>query len=219
MQLISVHIARSVWLFPTEGLNPRGLETRSLLGAIKDRYAFQKVPDSPEDISQPSGGLEFLGGSFLYDQQQIQIVSLKIFNDGLIAETRYTTEASDAVLDDALNYAVHSFGWTFNQNMVKRKAYYSELVVEGSLNINLISDKLQRISSLLPARSATNRFTAISLRFGVDPTVDGGTNVPQFVIEKRAGVSFTDDRYFCQAPMTTSEHLEILAEVEKIISE
>jgi hypothetical protein len=218
MHLVHVNVAKSVWLFPTEGLNPRGLDSRALLTTVKDRYAFQKAPSSPEDITQASGGLEFLGGSFDYQDQKIILTALKIFSDGIIAETKHTTDASDAVIDDALNLAVQGYGWMFNPSMIKRKAYYSELVVDGGFDISSVSNKLERISGMLSDQTPKNPFRVAGLRFGVDATIDGGANIPQFVIERRAGISFASDRYFSQAPMTTDKHLQFLTEVEKILT-
>lgn len=215
MQMVNVNVARSVWLFPTEELNPLGLDSRALLGAIKERYAFQKVPASPEDITPTSGGLEFVNGVFSFEEQNITITALKLFTDGLIAETKHTTDASDAILRDALKFAVDSFGWRFDENQVRRKSYYSELVVDGKLNFGVVSNKLQRIAKLLSDRSPKNPFTISGVRFGVDPTIDGGDKIPQFLIERRAGFSFTEDRYYSQAPNTTKRHFELLTEIEK----
>ena len=218
MRLINVSIARSVWLFPTDGLNPLGLDSLALLIAVKERYAFQKAPSTPEDITPASGGLEFLNGSFEYEEKKIMLTALKIFGDGVIAETKHNTDASDALLEDVLKYAVDSFGWKFDESMVKRKAYYSELVMDGKLTISGVSDKLQRISNLLSEDRPRNPFSVAGVRFGVDPTVEGDSNIPQFVIDRRAGVSFAEDRYFCQAPFTTEGHLQLLGEIEKVIN-
>ncbi len=217
MHLINVSVARSVWLFPTEDMNPRGLDIRPLLGALQQRYVFQKSPSSVEDFSG-SGGLEFGAGGFGFKDELIAITALKIFSDGLIAETKHSTAASDAVLQDAITFAVERFGWSFDDAMVNRKAYFSEIVVKANVDISGAGAKLQKIADLLSGRSPAKPFVPVGLRFGVDPASPGGMQVPLFVIERRVNVPFEENRYFSQAPATTERHLHLLEEVEKIIA-
>lgn len=39
--------------------------------------------------------------------------------------------------------------------------------------------------------------------------------VPKFIIERRQGISFERERYFCSAPMRTRDHVDILEKIEK----
>jgi hypothetical protein len=206
-----------VWLFPTEDMNPRGLDIRPLLAAVQQRYAFQKSPPSAEDFPG-SGGLEFGAGGFGFNDELIAVVALKIFSDGLIAETKHSTDASDAVLQDAIAFAVERFGWSFDEAMVNTKAYFSEIVVNADVDIGGAGDKLQKIAALLSERSPETPVVPVGLRFGVNPASPGGIRVPLFVVERRANVPFEENRYFSQAPATTERHLHLLEEIEKILA-
>jgi hypothetical protein len=54
------------------------------------------------------------------------------------------------------------------------------------------------------------------LDFEVDKTVIAGQlTVPKFVLERRAAVSFTQERYFSAAPMHTRDHLAVLEQIER----
>ena len=40
---------------------------------------------------------------------------------------------------------------------------------------------------------------------------------PRFLIERRAGVPFSQERYYCSASMHSDSHLRILEEIEKML--
>ena len=54
------------------------------------------------------------------------------------------------------------------------------------------------------------------LDFEVDKTVAGQVALPKFILERRAGVSFGQERYFFVAPMLTADHLAVLEQIEKV---
>jgi hypothetical protein len=215
MHLVNVSMARSVWLFRTEEMNPGGLDLRPLLTAVNQRYSFQKSPSAEDLISNT--GLEFTFGGFSHRDQLITVAALKIFSDGLIAETKHSTEASDALLQDAINFAVERFGWSFDERMINGKAYFSEVTVEANVSIDGLGGKLQKMSELLSERSPERPFVPVGVKFGVDPGSPDGLRTPVFVLERRFDAPFESNRYFSQAPATTDRHLQLLDEIEKIL--
>jgi hypothetical protein len=50
-------------------------------------------------------------------------------------------------------------------------------------------------------------------------TLVGQIVLPKFALERRAGVSFDQERYFATAPMSTVDHLAVLEEIERVAAE
>ena len=100
MQLISVGVARSIWLFDINDLNPKGKNILpDLLIWLGEKYNFQNFPKSLADLDQEKKGYLFKTGEFQTDEHAIQ-VNLSIFGDGVVAESWASTEKSDLFLDE-----------------------------------------------------------------------------------------------------------------------
>jgi hypothetical protein len=63
------------------------------------------------------------------------------------------------------------------------------------------------------------------LGFGIDTDSDAivltsiaQLRLPDFTIERRAGEPLERNRFFSRAPLTTSEHAKLLAEVERTVT-
>jgi hypothetical protein len=217
MKLLNVVQARSVWLFSTDDLNPRGLDLVPIVMGIRDRYSFQKHPTKAEEVYPASGGIEFGRGAFkLPTGDQIEVVSLVFFSDGIVAETRHSTTASDQVLEDVLSFATDTFRLSFDPTMVARKTYSSELVFATDIHLDRVNARLKRFAALL-AKTAGEafHFELGSLRFLSAP-VSNGIQL-QFTFERRFGTEFDQNRYYSQAPFTTEKHLELLQELEELL--
>jgi hypothetical protein len=111
---------------------------------------------------------------------------------------------------------VERFGWSFDQKMINRRAYFDELTVDLDISIDSLGGKLRKISDLLSESSPETPFLPFGLRFGVDPALPAGSKTPIFVLERRVNAPFEQKRYFSQSPTTTDRHLQILKEIEKI---
>lgn len=127
MQLLSVIKARSIWLFDIGELNPRGKRLGpELLGWLKDSYNFSKAPSSANDVDETKA-LAFLGGSFQATAAEAIDVDLKLYNDGVVADTRSSTKDGDNFIEDLLKSAAKQFKLNYTPEMIRKRLYLSEL--------------------------------------------------------------------------------------------
>lgn len=63
MKLISVDVARAIWLFPLSELNPGGRSTTKTFLDFTERYNFKKAPKHTLDFDSDSA-LTFDQGEF-----------------------------------------------------------------------------------------------------------------------------------------------------------
>lgn len=220
MKLLSVKQARSIWLVPLVDLNPRGLNLLSFIRPIIEKYKFVEVPIKPEELDLGKG-VKFAGGSFQKDSQHDLSIDLTLFNDGLVADTRSSTNDSDAFLDELLTWAATDFGLVHYQEVLRSKVYLSELWVQTDKSLNSINPKLESFARRLTSLIVGHEYHPIAFEtygiwFWTDQTI---TNPPPpFKLERPEGIPFAENRYYSVAPLQTEAHLEVLEELESILS-
>ncbi len=223
MKLLSVKQARSIWLVYLVDLNPHGLNLLTFIPPIVEKYKFQLFPTKPEELGfgKETREIKFSGGSFQKDPQHNIGVELTIYNDGLVADTRSSTKDSDAFLNEFLNWISSEFDLVPFQEVLRSKAYVSELWVQTDKSLNTLNPKLEhfakRLTSLIIGHSHHPiAFETSGITFWTDPTV---VNPPGgFRFERLIDVPFSENRYYSAAPLQTDAHLEMLMELESILS-
>lgn len=218
MQLITINIARSIWLFNLYDLNPRGRAFGpDLYEWLKATYGFTNLQRSPE-----SGGkiesIKFLDGKFKcgYEEDGTEKcihVELSMYNDGVLADTRSSTKDADQFLNDVLTSAAKQFSLAYQPNMIRKKLYYSELDIKLGKEFNFLNPQLQgfagKISSLLDGVP----FEFSGLAFSVHPNPPW--QYSPFKIERRINTPWPENRYFSCAPLHTEDHIALLKEFEQ----
>jgi hypothetical protein len=212
METVKVILARAVWLFDTQELNPRGVATYpDLYAAFGKRYQFATLP-KPEDIHS-GGSVYFKHGKFTFETSSIA-VDFELHNDGLVVNTRHSTEAADGFLHDVLVWCADQFAIKYPPNLVKKRIHRSELIVSMNPKLDVLTAKFEQFTAALTTTMiATKPIGVIGLQFGsqVVPAA--------FYIERRAGnVPLEDNHYIANAWATTSCHLELLQRFEQIMS-
>src|SRR6266481_3188167 len=99
MKILFVGLARSIWLFNTYMLNPKGLSFQPLLEKISERYQFAKAPKNALDLDEQSA-LSFKSGTFVNSKGASVLVGFSIYADGLVVDTLSSTDDSDAFLEE-----------------------------------------------------------------------------------------------------------------------
>jgi hypothetical protein len=210
MEVIKVQLARTIWLFDIQELNPKGA---SLYPEIYDglglRYDFATRPTAEQIQSGES--LHFKHGKFVYEQTPVEL-DLDMHTDGVVASCRHSTEAAHSFLVDCLLWLGTELGIVYPQHISKKRIYRSELIVGMDAKLGDLTQRLQDFSGLLSVIS-NKTIQPTGLLFGED----GGTSAV-FVIDRRANTPWSDNRYFSSATFGTAEHIEILTRFESIIA-
>jgi len=174
-----------------------------------ERYGFSTAPAHTRDYVE--NAWQFLDGKFANRQDIPVTVVLKVFNDGLVSETRSSTNDSEAFLADALTAAVKELGLTFTGSMVHRRIYVSELNLACDKNLSDIHPNMRAFLDVLSEAIGT-KCEPTSIGFGGDPAAQ-----PTFRFERRVGIPFSQNYYWSLASLTTNAHIDILERLERLL--
>jgi hypothetical protein len=220
MKLISVGSARSVWLFDINDLNPRGKDVNSdLIDWLKDAYFFDKAPTSPNDLDPEKKSLIFERGRFQIKEEIYISVDLEIYNDGFVANSRSSTRDTDEFMEDVLSLAAKEFSLSYDPAMIRTKMHTSELTVRLDSPLFNMHPKLVDFANTISTMSglAVPPFECTTLGFSTDLAVSH-LKPSSFILDRKIGAPFSENRYYSKAPVHTDQHQELLAELEHILS-
>jgi hypothetical protein len=220
MQLLNVGVAKSVWLFDINDLNPTGrMIYPEFLNWLGEKYSFQSYPKSVPEMQKAAEGednknkgIAFKTGTF-----KSANVNLSIHTDGVVVETWTSTEISDEFIEDALQAAVSEFKLYFSPEIVRKKVYYSELNVRLDIPLANINTKITGYSRFLTGlfeRHNLPPFEMIGISFAPDANASS-YKPPGFVIERKSGAPFSENRFWSKSPFPTQAHLAALAAFEE----
>ena len=206
MPLAKVQLARSIWLFDVSELNPFGANFEPLYNVIIQRYGFTGLP-KPEDAV--TGSSKYGSGKFLFGEQIID-VSLEIHSDGLIADTRHSTDASDIFLQDLLTLTGDHFHVKYPPRMAKKRAYRSELIVYADRGMEGLCEKLDRFAKILSSLTSSKQ-ELNAVVFGSE------SKNSAFTFERKINAPFEENRFYSAALMPSGDHLALLYKFEDLL--
>ena len=222
MKLLSVAKARSIWVMRFEDMNIQGRSLIPFIFAIRERYGFiehTKLEDIPH-LAEKGMGMSFLRGSFINSAQIPVAVDMAIYSDAVSAETHSSTDDSNAFLEDVFRWATHEFGLSSHDGLVRSRIYLSELSVWTDKSLNTINPNFSAFLSLYSTKVSKYidrpvSFQTTGIIFGHDRTVPNPYG--NFRFERADPGSFSENRYYSVANLPTTEHLEILNELESLL--
>lgn len=221
MKIISIEGGQVVQLIPTDEVRPEISHfVPTIINIIQERYAFVSAPKSLDVLQQ---GMTFQHGQLITSDRTIVINELKIYNDGILATARNTDEC-DLIADDIIDWAVNTLGYRPPETQIPR-TYTSIIVVEFDDRIkrafkviDIIGPKLSKL--LKRAYSFDIDIELSRFSIAANPQKVPQHTYSEFTIERRkegrAGAVF-ENRFYCIAPVRTSEHQELLAEFEQVL--
>lgn len=214
MELLSVSKARSIWSIELAELNPRGKKLDGqLIGWLQEKYSFSKVPSSLADLDETKA-LSFLDGGFVSSAKDVVAFDLKIYGDGLVIDSRSSTEENDRFLHDMLRHAARDLGLEYTSKMIHKRLYISELIVRIKDLIRL-NPKLKTFTKKFSALLDKD-FDISSISFS--PELKPGEPPTHFRLERRINTPFSEDKYFVSAPLQTKDHIKLLEEFETLLA-
>lgn len=216
MKIVTFASGHLVSLFPVEAFSPvSGLNERLLIGAISQRYNFDRSPNLSSTADVQRTGLEFKFGFFRTEAGEVTVQSFSIHNDGVVVRTN-TTEHADGFFGDLINWLIEDFGC---RRVPIKSHYLSEIVVDFERPMANALNNYNKLVSLVLSSVDENReasaaaFSSLSIEFFAS-----AGEIPKFIIERRQGTTMEEERYFCSAPLKTEEHLRVLEEIERLLS-
>ena len=211
MELISITQARAVALIQVQQWDPFGTAlTLESIAKLGSRYIFAKTPTRLEEIDFQKG-LELLEGRL----GEIRIDRITIYMNGIVIDTRSSTDDSEKVLQDIIALAHEAFGAIIRP---ARQTFASQLMFRSDMNLFALNPVLPKIAGVLTQRTSADMkhpftFEPTAVQFNVD-TAQAKTPPAMFSIERRIDVPFAENTYFSQAPLRTAEHIELLKAFE-----
>ena len=221
MKILSVPLARCMWLMDFQKINPRGRSFLDAFHALAKRYRFAKFPAHVLDFAD-GGGLKFLSGAFRKGDIDLR-VGLTVFDNGFQADTLSSTDDAEAFLDDIRQWLASDFNMPIDDEAIIRKSFQSQLDVQFSKELILVNPNIgslvNKISSQVISIDGKQHPFFIG-GISLFPEAAGDTGVPwPFKLERKwGGKPFAENIYFTQAQLRTSEHIDILEEIEKACS-
>ncbi|MFO1036900.1 MAG: hypothetical protein U1E45_08650 [Geminicoccaceae bacterium] len=217
MNLVSSVRARCAFVLPTEEMEALyGQFSNKALQKILEQYRFMLHPGPTEVVANQ--GLTFKRGVFANEKSEFTIGEFTIYNDGFVAEATIT-EIAESFLFNFVKWSTQELN--FSPVSVPRRIYTSNIIVEFETGAIDRITKLDEIASLISKTvSSTYKLELeyVPTRIGFSQDV---VNLPsksaysEFVLERRAGLPFENNRFFSSAPFPTTIHLEVLQAIEK----
>lgn len=214
MKLLSVRTARSIWLLPLRDLNPHGRFLFPAIAGMVQRYGFAKAPEPQSVLASPLT-VRFEGGAFVGKETVPRTVNLVLHDDGLVAEMRSCTEDCDLFLEDAFTWLSSEYRLPRFNELAIRRIYLSEISVQFESTLEIFNERFSRFADSLQAGLGPHQpkpMLLTHLNFGVDPAT--GAPQPMLRIEREAGTTFDQNRYYSSATIPTDDHLKILRKFE-----
>lgn len=216
MELIAVQLARVAAFLEILSLDPKGQTTvpEGIAGFAK-RYAFQKSPQSVAEMDFQKG-VQFAAGR----HRNVAIEQIQLFNNGIAIDTRSSTDNCLLILQDILDNVMSTMGVSVGPT---KRHFVSQIAFRSDLKLSLLHPMLQPIADRLGAEtsSALNHpiiFEPTAILIGPD-TSQLKLTPSMFSIERRIETPFGENTYFSGAPLTTTEHFELIEEVEEALRE
>jgi hypothetical protein len=163
-----------------------------------------------EDLNLQKG-IELLEGRL----GDIPIDRVSVFLNGIVIDTRSSTENSEKVLNDILTLAREAFGATIKP---VRQSFVSQFIFRSDMRLAALSPLFPRIADILSQRASADlkhpfSFEPTAILLNVD-TSQTKAAPAIFSIERRAEIPFAENTYFSSAPLRSAEHIEIVKAFE-----
>jgi hypothetical protein len=201
-----------MWFMDVNDLNPGGKDIFAhLIPALTDVYNFKTSPQPTDDFKE---GMKFTNGEFVKDDGTVLALNITVFTDGIFADTFSSSDDSERVLEEALS-GLPAFGFSYDPSMIRKKAYDSQLHVYCSRRLSTLNPKLAELAAKLSTEGQST-FDFSAIEFWPDQTLV--FKPPRFSFQKKIGDAFAENRYWSQAPLPTDKHLQVLNELEELLS-
>ena len=186
---------------------------------LQERYGFLQAPVSLEP-SVFEQGATFAQGVF---QDRVRIDQVKVFNNGVVCDSRGgTVEDCDKFLDDAIGWVNKEFDARIYEPR-RARGYFSQIEVQSDFPLEQAFEVLAPLGKAITKKLRSYGQTPHDFKVSGITMHSDIAQIPiprpgSFAIERRTEQPYEKRLYFCQAPLTTADHLEALNEFEQLAS-
>jgi hypothetical protein len=224
MKFILSHQGAVVSKFSPDDVHPlSGIMARHLVEYLKATYNFSVWPDVP--LGTPLNALpnyQFQSG-FLSQDGEILPIKQLIVTQNMLMVICQTTDQADIAYKNIIENFDSILNYRFGESKVE-KFYQSTIIVDFEQSIDSHLGIYKSILDIVAsAMNKTDEPIIKRLYMGYgdfgDPNIANNiTENLDFVIERRAGEAFSKNRYFCSAPLTTTNHIDVMAKIEEAMA-
>jgi hypothetical protein len=223
MKIVAHELGQLVYLVPAEEVRPvHHIPVQDVIAKLADRYRFASLPELSELWTKLNAeGLKFRDGRILRDGAPVGVIEFGIHNDGLMVKCRKTDDA-DFFLKDVLEWAQSELGFR-KPTRPPRILYQSQVVVEFEKKLSSLVKDFAKLSKLLSEAYASQyeiqeQVDLSRIAFRCDPLKLPAASAPaEFLVERRANRSYSEERYFAAAPFPSALHVKLLQKLEGLI--
>jgi hypothetical protein len=191
-------------VLPTTGQTLYGI---NLVRAFEKRYGFFQSPTTLDGFDLGKG-VTFRHG--IFNGQVIDRV--QIYNNGILAEGAIPTNSCFDFISDVIEFATKEAGIEIQSIPQKAALYNSTLHVEYDVSFEKHLQSANFVSNILSEKLA--KYGADAAIFELSGLIfQSGVQTP-FRVERLAGSPTGSNIYFTTAPLTTSDHEEVLIAIE-----
>jgi hypothetical protein len=165
----------------------------------------------------------FVNGQYSIEDRPISIKQLSIGHNGISVNSQ-DTEAADKIIDHI--FSLLNTNLKFRFNGLQRK-YFSALVVQFDRDFESSIHRISELQAIIMdavGKSDPTQMAFKRLAFGPESpgtflNVDlDNIDKTDYLIERRAGQPFSENRYFSSAPLQTQKHIQTLEQIEKALA-
>jgi hypothetical protein len=215
MRLGAISKARALAIIELDEMNLGGkVRFSDCVAPLISKYRFEKYPQKPEDFDLGDKGVKFESGK----AGDITIDSLVIYSGAIYVDTHASTEVSQNILIEMLQWSRAELGLTYQDGMIRKWGYISDLVFFTDFPILAsLSAPVRRLAEKTSGVTETLwgglKYQTMSISIGHDPTLRK-SGIASLFIQHRINSSFADNKYYSEAPLPTDLHIKFLEEFE-----
>jgi hypothetical protein len=217
MRLSSVFAARTVWFLDIDALNPRGIRLfPDVVPKLVDAFQFSEYPKSIEQMDETAkSGIAFRNGKFDGPEGPVS-ADFEIHAGGLAVITKMSTQESDRILEELMQWGVKNYRLSFDPSMIQRKGYVSQLIFHIEKDISKGLGKINQFADILSGTEISGKAQKIeptAVLFRAD-----GNERNAFTFERRVPSEFRENKYYSLSDVPTDVHIDLITRFEALLS-
>jgi hypothetical protein len=215
MELTNILSGQAIRFFQTS--TPADWFFPDAAAEIQRRYSFVDSPRTSTSFNPNPDGVEFKLGHY----KSAIIGKATIFTDGIVVEAATATEKIDEFIDD-IWVLLAELGATVNPTTDKARCYISRVEVRAEIEMSVAFKKFTRLSDAIAKAIKMNglsskQFEVSALVLSAEKADSEVLSPGRFTFERRAGRGFSENMFFSEAPVPTTQHLHLLDVLETLL--